>query len=573
MRFLQPSHERRDIKVSDEASRSAGLSARVSDALRHLSGLARTLLLIGGLGAVWLAWDVASDGEILAGDDRFDQIDAYIAEQMDDSRIPGASIAVIEDGALVHARGFGDDGHGDQITADTPFWIGSNTKSITALAVMQLAEAGALELDAPVRDYLPGFAVADEAASARITVRQLLNQTSGISRHDGLRAVVDADPDRSIQDVVAGMADLELNRPVGERFEYANLNSVVLGAVIEAVTGQTWQDYVQVNVFDPLAMTNTYTDKVAAEAAGLSATHRYAFGFPFETDGEHFPGLAPTGYVYTSAADLSRYLALYTNGGVLDGQRVLSDAGIAEMLTPATDERTFTLQSQDFAARYGTGWFIGTFGAASDARWHQGSLPFFTTWMVLLPDTDQAIVVMINAGNQFEIGGANSAWSRIPQGVVNLLRDVDPPTGTSTGRFFIIFDTVVAIVIVAQVWTIARLITRPRSAMTPTVRRAAPLLGELIAAPLVMLAYPAITGGLGWRAAFAFVPDLSLTVATITGLAVLSGVIRAVRLVRAGTHADHAIDLRTTPAPNSSTSTSTDTADADRLPTPSRQRQ
>ena len=303
MRFLQPSHERRDIKVSDEASRSAGLSARVSDALRHLSGLARTLLLIGGLGAVWLAWDVASDGEILAGDDRFDQIDAYIAEQMDDSRIPGGSIAVIEDGALVHARGFGDDGHGDQITADTPFWIGSNTKSITALAVMQLAAAGALELDAPVRDYLPGFAVADEAASARITVRQLLNQTSGISRHDGLRAVVDADPDRSIQDVVAGMADLELNRPVGERFEYANLNSVVLGAVIEAVTGQTWQDYVQVNVFDPLAMTNTYTDKVAAEAAGLSATHRYAFGFPFETDGEHFPGLAPTGYVYPSAAD------------------------------------------------------------------------------------------------------------------------------------------------------------------------------------------------------------------------------------------------------------------------------
>ena len=166
---------------------------------------------------------------------------------------------------MVHARGFGNDGHGNQVTADTPFWIGSNTKSITALAVMQLAEAGPIDLDAPVRDYLPRFGVADDAASSQMTVRHLLNQTSGISRHDGLRAVVDADASDSIGDVVAGMADLELNRPVGERFEYANLNSVVLGAVIEAVTGQSWKNYVQANIFDPFTMTNTYTDQETAK--------------------------------------------------------------------------------------------------------------------------------------------------------------------------------------------------------------------------------------------------------------------------------------------------------------------
>lgn len=574
MRFRHRFRQPKSNKGSGETVAASGLGARITRALGHLAWLARTLLLIGVIGAVWLAWDVVTDDQPRIQGDRFDQIDAYVADQIDDSRIPGASIAVLEDGDVVHARGFGDDGHGNQVTADTPFWIGSNTKSITALAVMQLAEAGSVDLDAAVRDYLPNFTVADDTASARITVRHLLNQTSGISRVDGVRAVVDADPEQSIQDVVADMADLELNRPVGERFEYANLNSVVLGAVIEAVTGQTWQDYVQTNIFDPLAMTNTYTDKAAAEAAGLTATHRYFFGFPVETDGEHFPSLAATGYVYTSANDLARYLAMYTNGGTVDGQRVLSDAGIAEMLTPATNERTFTLQSQQFDARYGAGWFIGPFGTASDARWHQGALPYFTTWMVLLPDTNQAIVVMTNAGNQFEIGGANAAWSRIPQGIVNLLRDTDPPTGTSTARFFIVFDTLVAMVIVAQVWTIARLIARPRSDMKPTVRRTAPLLGELIVAPLVLLIYPAITGGLGWGAAFTFIPDLSLTVATVAGLAVLAGIIRATRLARNRPRSVHEIDLRTPPAADAaSSSTSTDAAEFEGPSVPTRQHQ
>lgn len=529
---IEPSPERRDGAGSDRTARRPGVARRMSDAADRLSGLARALLLITALGAAWLVWDVATDDEPRVRSDRFDQIDAYVADQLDDSRIPGASVAVIEDGTVVHTRGFGDDGHGSQITPDTPFWIGSNTKSITALAVMQLVEAGSIDLDLPVQRYLPSFAVAEEAASAQITVRHLLNQTSGISRHDGLRAVVNTDPDQSIGDVIGSMAELELNRPVGERFEYANLNSVVLGAVIEAVTGETWQDYVQTNIFDPLDMTDTHTDKAAAEAAGLTGTHRFFFGFPLETDGTHLPGLAPTGYVYSSADDLGRYLAMYTESGLLDGQGVLSEAGIADMLTPATNERTFTLQSQAFTARYGAGWFVGPFGAAPDARWHQGSLPHFTTWMVLLPDSNQAVVVMLNAGNQFEIGGANAAWSRIPQGIVNLLRQADPPTGTSTGRFFIVFNTFVAVVFVAQVWTIARLLTRPRASMKPTVRRTAPLLGELIVAPLVLLAYPAITGDLGWAAAFAFVPDLSLTVATVAGLACLTGVIRALRLVR-----------------------------------------
>lgn len=510
--------------------------------MRRFNGMTQVVLVICALGAAWLVWDVATDDPPGAGD-RFDQIDAYVSDQMRDARMPGVSLAIIEDGVTAHSAGFGTNGHGTSITPETPFWIGSNTKSVTALAVMQLVEAGSLELDAPVQEYLPDFGVADAAASAQITVRHLLNQTSGISRTDGLRAVVATDADDTVDTVVAGMADLELNRPVGERFEYANLNSVVLGAVVEQVTGQSWQEYVQTEIFGPLEMTNTFTDKAAADSAGLTATHRSFLGFPVETDGQHLRGLAPSGYVYSSAGDMARYLAMYGNGGALDGVRVLSAGGIDQMLSPATPERTFALQSQQFTAQYGAGWFVGPFGTAGDARWHQGSLPHFATWMILLPDSDQAVIVMINSGNQFEIAGANAAWSRIPQGVVNLLRGTDPPTGMAPTRFFIVFSTVLALIVALQLWTLARVVRRPREYMRPTLRRSAPLLGELVVAPLVLLAYPAVTGGLGYPAALESVPDLTLAVLIVAGLEVAIGIVRMTRLLRNRGGPERALDV------------------------------
>jgi CubicO group peptidase (beta-lactamase class C family) len=531
--LMQTQYSKRYSPARKFATTDKGLTRRTLRALTSFSTLAQTLTAIAMLGAGWLVWDIVTDGGASLRGDRFQRVDKYVADQIDGSRIPGASVAIVENGAVVHAIGFGEDGRHHKITADTPFWIGSNTKSITALAVMQLVEAGSIDLDAPVRKYLPKFRVADERASAQITVRHLLNQTSGISRHDGLRAVVKTDKNDSLQDVVANMSDVVLNRPVGERFEYANLNSAVLGAIIETVTGKTWQEYVKANIFNPLHMNNTYTDQVKAKTNGLTATYRNFFGFPIQTGGEHLTGLAPTGYIYSSANDMARYLSAYTSGGILDGQRVLSKAGIDAMLTPATNKRTFPLQGQKFTARYGAGWFIGPFGTADDARWHQGSLPNFTAWMVVLPNTSQAVMVMLNEGNQFELGPANTAWSRIPQGVVNILRNTDPPTGTGSARFFIVFDTIIALIVVAQAWTLTRIATRPRSQVRFTLRQSAPLIWELIIAPLMLIGYPAVAGGLGWRVAFSFVPDLTLTVLAIGGLAVLTGVVRSDRLYEA----------------------------------------
>ena len=332
------------------------------------------VVAIAAIGVTWMAWDTSTDDNPSINGATYDRIDAYVQDQVDDSRIPGVAIAVVEGGAVVHAAGFGDDGHGNAITADTPFWVGSNTKSITALATMQLAEVGAVDLDTPVQTYVPQFRVADPdacrtdhgAPPAQPDLRASPASTACALSPTPRRI-------RPSRTQWPTWPDLELNRPVGESFEYANLNSVLLGAVIEAATGERWQDYVQSNIFDRIGMARTYTEKAEAEA---ERPHRHPpvhVRLSRETNGTHLAALAPSGYVYSTANDMARHLALYLQGGTIDGDQILSTAGIDEMLTGATNERSFDLQSQRFTARYGAGWFVGPFGAAADARWHQGS--------------------------------------------------------------------------------------------------------------------------------------------------------------------------------------------------------
>lgn len=490
--------------------------------------LAVSLVVTSGL--VWLGADLVTDTDPPTRGDVYERIDAYVADELQDSRIPGAALAVVENGRTVHSTGFGTDGRGHPVTADTPFWIGSNTKSMTALAVMQLVEDGSVDLDAPIQRYLPDFRVADADASRTITVRHLLNQTSGISRIDGIKAVARGDGG-SMQDTVADMRDLELDRAVGQSFEYANLNSVVLGALVEAVTGRRWQAYVDDRLFEPLGMTRTFTDRGAADAAGLTSTYRSFFGFPLETTAPQLDALAASGYVYSTATDMSHYLAMYLNGGAVDGRRIVGAGSVATMLAPATDPRTFTLQSQEFTAAYGAGWFVGPFAGVENARWHQGSLPHFTAWTVLLPDTDQAVVLMLNEGNQFELAGANSTWSRIPQNVVRLLVSQEPVDGSGSAPFFIVLVTLVIAAATMQIWHVVALVRNGLPATVSTTRAALPLVWELGLAGAVLLLYPSLLGGLGWRATYAFLPDLTLGVAVLAGLALCAGAVRAALLL------------------------------------------
>ncbi|MGE0685277.1 MAG: serine hydrolase domain-containing protein [Dehalococcoidia bacterium] len=488
-------------------------------------------IVVGALACI--GWqELSADDPPPSDGTHLNRIFSYVQQQMNDSSIPGAGLAIVNSDGSVQAKGFGEDGHGNAITPDTPFWIGSNTKSFTALAIMQLHEAGKLDIDAPVQRYVPEFHVANAEVSTAITVKMLLNQTSGLSRADGIKPLLEG-KEQTLEEAVADIATLRLNRPVGRTYEYSNLNFVIAGLIVERVSGQSWTDYVQTQIFDPLEMRNSYTSLDEAKANGLSAVHRYLFGFPVETDADYLPGLASTGYLYSSAGDMAHYLSMYLNGGVYNGRRLLSEQGIAAMLSGETNDSSRTLLGHSFDFEYGRGWFVGPFGAADDARWHLGDLYSFTAWMVLLPDTEQAVVVLMNAGSAFELAGATAPLSRIPIGVVNVLRGENPPAGMGFNRFYVIFDAAVLIVLALQVWSLGRLVTRglAPAGVAGWATACVPFVWELGVAGFLLLQFPPVMGG-GWQAAIRTLPDLSLVVLAVSLLWLLTGVARAVQLLR-----------------------------------------
>lgn len=478
-----------------------------------------TLLLAIGLAllpAAVTAEDLNASG--------FAPIDEYVQAQLDDSRIPGAAIAIVQGDEIVHARGFGDS-DGQEITPETPFPIGSLTKSFTALAVMQLEAAGKLTLDAPVQQYIPWFRVADADASPRITVRHLLNQTSGLSRATGITPLLE-ERDDTLEQYVRNLSTAELNRPVGESYEYSNANYVTLGLLIESVSGQTYGDYVQQQIFNPLGMEQSYRSHEQGRQHGMTDVHRFWFGVPVESDTPDLPAQLPTGFLVSSANDMARYLAMYLNDGTYNGAQVLPEDGIAEMHQPATNEFTRALLSTEFTARYGMGWFAGQFGE-EQALWHLGELPSFNAWMVLLPEHDLAVVVLINAGSQMNLAGATEVFSRIPIGVANLLTGHEPPTGLSLTTFYAIFDSVVIAFVAIQLFALILLIRRPvrRRGLFARVRYTLPLLWEFGLGLLILFGYPALTG-IGWRANFTSTPDLVVVLVIVANLWLVTGLLR-----------------------------------------------
>lgn len=326
--------------------------------------------------------------------DTFEEIDAHVKRQMERLKIPGVSLAIVEGGGISHLRGFGEARPGGEApTPQTPFMLGSLTKSFTALAVMQLVEAGKVELDAPVRRYLPWFRVVDPEASARMTVRHLLNQTSGLPGSSGEIQLADLDdsPDAAERQARA-LSTLDLTRPVGAAFEYSNANYSLLGLIVEAASGESYADYVQDHVFTPLEMTHSYTSRDAAKQNGLAVGHRYWFAVPFAAPDVPVPhGSLAAGLLISSAEDLGRYLNALLDGGRA-GARILSETGIEELHREAADVRVMGLSF----GQYGMGWFVDKVGQAK-LVWHSGTLPEFGAYMALLPEQNKGVVLLFNA--------------------------------------------------------------------------------------------------------------------------------------------------------------------------------
>jgi CubicO group peptidase (beta-lactamase class C family) len=315
------------------------------------------------------------------------------------------------------------------VTPQTPFILFSSSKSFTALAIMQLVEAGQVELDAPVQRYLPWFRVADPDASAQITVRHLLNQTSGlpVTADNGLLTKIDTS-DNAIEQLVRGISTVSLNRPVGTTFEYVNVNYVTLGLIVQTVSGQTYETYVQEHIFDPLDMPHSFTAKTEAQRQDLATGYRYWFGRPVPADLPDNRSNLPAGGLISSAEDMTHYLIAQLNEGRYSQATILSPEGIAQMHSPAVQRRGDMF--------YGMGWFIGP-ANGMPVIWHGGDGTNFHSTMVLATEGQWGIILLEDAQNNMDFG---DRMHQTAFGVISLLEGRQPPVAASDNflRIFLI---------------------------------------------------------------------------------------------------------------------------------------
>ena len=310
----------------------------------------------------------ASPGEI-----DFAALDAAIAAQMAKHGLPGAALAVVEGGGIVYLKGYGSAGR-RAMAPQTPMFIGSQSKSFTALAVAQLAEQGKLDLNAPVHTYIPWFRVADEAASGQITINHLLHHTSGLSE-SGYSVILPADA--TTEEAVRSLAQARLTAPVGTKHQYFNIGYDVLTYIVETVSGQSYADYLRTHVFDPLGMNRSTADP--ATASNVAQGYSRMFGFPIpvrQTVRQYEIG---AGYIISTAEDLASYaIAMMHEGGGL--------------VTPEMAGRIFTPGLGD----YGMGWYVNR---SRTKIWHGGANEAFRTEVNLYPNDGRAFVLLVNEGH------------------------------------------------------------------------------------------------------------------------------------------------------------------------------
>lgn len=241
--------------------------------------------------------------------------------------------------------------------ADTPYLIGSLSKSLTAAATMRLADSGVVRLDDPVSDYLPGFRSQD---AEPVTIAQLLSHTSGFTAASGRDAI--ADPTLSIAERAAGANAAIRNPPSGTTsFEYSNLNYAILGAIIEAAGGEPFASFMEQELFTPLGMHGSSADHAVAQELAASG-HLVAFGVPLPHRETVPMGAAPDGYMVSTANDLAAFLRMLLRWGVADdGARVLSEESVRAVITDHAGASASGVAAPDTTG-YGFGW--GTGGTA-----------------------------------------------------------------------------------------------------------------------------------------------------------------------------------------------------------------
>lgn len=323
--------------------------------------------------------------------------DEFVQSAMKSWNVPGLAIAMVKDGKVVLAKGYGlrNIQANLPVTPDTIFAIGSSTKAFTTMAMGILVEEGKLAWDEPVKTYLPKFALKDEVAGKGMTPRDLVTHRSGLPRHD----LVWYNAKLTRPELVARLPYLEANKDFREKFQYQNLMFLTAGHLAAEVAGTSWEEVIRSRILDPIGMKNSNfavseSQKGSDFATPYTLNEKKALDIPFRA----IDAMGPAGSINSSVNDMTKWLQLNLGGGQVAGKRIVAPRQVQDMHRPQMVIQTFPGLFEDPEVQqpsYGLGWIIESYRGKKRVH-HGGNIDGFSAQVSMLPDEGIGVVVLSN---------------------------------------------------------------------------------------------------------------------------------------------------------------------------------
>ena len=319
-----------------------------------------------------------------------ERLEPVLLNLMKEQKIPGLAIGIVEDGRLVYARGFGVMMLGaatHPVTPKTLFHMASITKPFVATSVMQLVEKGKIDLDTPVKKYLPYFQLKDPRHEA-ITVRQMLSHTSGMPDVQDYGWNKPEYDDGSLERYVRSLTGKSLRWEPGKKFAYSNMAFEVLGDLVAKVSGTNFEDHVEAEILKPVGMRSSTLLVKKADPALLAAGHTMSAGKAKAI--AHYPynrAHTPSSNLHSNVEDMTRWMLVNINHGELDGKRILKSSTYDLMWKPVA-----TVGNR---GSVGISWFLSDFKGEPCVS-HGGGDDGFLTYLIFSPTKRAGVVMMVN---------------------------------------------------------------------------------------------------------------------------------------------------------------------------------
>lgn len=333
-------------------------------------------------------------------------IDKFINKNIIKGRLPGISVVITQGDKTIYEKNFGyaDLDSNKKITSKTLFELGSNSKAFTALGVLKLEQDGLIKLNDPITKYISWLQMKYQGMAATVTIEELLHHTSGIPSYT-IAIIPEAnDGDKTaIEKTVRKLAGIELSNKPGSKHTYATINYDVLGLLIEKVSGEKYEDYIEKNVLKPMGLNSTYMYKSKIELSNMSKGYKIEFSKLKNYEAPSYSGNKPAGYIISNSEDMAAWMKIQLGTSKL--------SSFDSKLIEASHIPNQNLNNTENDMRYAAGWYI--YDNNGPEIFHSGSNPNYSSHIVLRPEEKLGVAVLCNTNSFYA--------STIGNGITNML--------------------------------------------------------------------------------------------------------------------------------------------------------